>query len=239
MPLLEVKNLTVMYGPVGGVRDFDFQADSGKITLILGGNGAGKSSSLKAVSGLVKPVSGQILFKNQDISNLSVQQRVKSGIAHVLQERRLFGDQTVMENLRLGAYLRIKAGDKNVEADIEEILTRFPVLGEKRNHLASTLSGGQQQLLCLGIALMSKPSLVMLDEPALGLAPKIIEETYNAVYELKSQGMALLIVEHNVFLALQYADYAYVLRQGRLLRHGPAEEIRKELIDGDLRTAFF
>ncbi len=226
--MLEVSGLGVTYGAVHAVQDLTFTVREGTVVVLLGANGAGKSSTLKAVSGLVRPAAGTLRYEGEDITRWSAQRRVGAGIAHVMEGRRLFGDQTVHQNLELGAWLRRRrraASPAAIAADIEDKYERFPVLRERRNQFASTLSGGEQQMLTISTALMSRPRLLLLDEPSLGLAPKIIAHVFDAIRRLREQGVTILWVEQMATQALQLADQAYVLAQGRLVDEGTGKDL--------------
>ena len=198
---------------------------SGGIVTIIGANGAGKTTTLRAISGLVKVVSGEIWFDGQRIDGLPPEKIVALGIAHVPEGRRIFPDLTVEENLRTGAFLR---RDKAaVEADLEEIFQRFPRLRERRTQWAKTMSGGEQQMLAIGRALMAKPRLLLLDEPSMGLAPVVVQEIARIVEEISKNGVPVILVEQNAELALQLADHAYVLETGSLALEGPARELHE------------
>ncbi len=221
--LLEMKRASVNYGSVSAIRDISLAVPEGGIVTIIGGNGAGKTTTLRAISGLARVGAGEIHFNGERIDKLSVDKIVGRGIAHVPEGRRVFPDLTVEENLRTGAFLR---RDKPaVEADLESVYGRFSRLRERRKQLAKTMSGGEQQMLAIGRALMSKPKLLLLDEPSMGLAPVIVEDIARIIEEIKGQGVPVVLVEQNAELALDLADYAYVLETGTLALEGPAAEL--------------
>ena len=221
--LLEMKRASVNYGSVSAIRDISLAVPEGGIVTIIGGNGAGKTTTLRAISGLTPVGSGEIHFNGERIDKLPADKIVGRGIAHVPEGRRVFPDLTVEENLRTGAFLR---RDKPaVEADLESVYGRFSRLRERRKQLAKTMSGGEQQMLAIGRALMSKPKLLLLDEPSMGLAPVIVEDIARIIEEIKTQGVPVVLVEQNAELALELADYAYVLETGTLALEGPAAEL--------------
>ena len=231
--LLEMKGAAVNYGRVSAIRDISINVADGSVVTIIGGNGAGKTTTLRAMSGLAKLSSGEIHFNGERIDNLPADKIVGKGMAHVPEGRRIFPDLTVEENLRTGAFLR---RDKAaVNADLDRIFAKFPRLKERRVQSAKTMSGGEQQMLAIGRALMSDPKILLMDEPSMGLAPVIVEEIAVIVEELSAQGMTVVLVEQNAELALELADYAYVLETGNMALEGPA----KELHDNDhVRAAY-
>ena len=221
--LLEIRDASVNYGKVSAIRGISMNVPSGGIVTIIGGNGAGKTTTLRAISGLERLKSGEILFDGERIDHLPANRIVARGIAHVPEGRRIFPDLTVEENLRTGAFLR---RDKAaVEADLEATFIRFPRLRERRAQLARTMSGGEQQMLVIGRALMTKPRLLLMDEPSMGLAPIVVEEIARIIKEISAQGVPVVLVEQNAELALDLADYAYVLETGDLALEGPADEL--------------
>ena len=221
--LLEMKNATVNYGNVSALRDISMNVKDGGIVTIIGGNGAGKTTTLRAISGLTPLKSGEIHFDGRRIDTIAIHKIVGAGIAHVPEGRRIFPDLTVEENLRTGAFLRSDKAD--IETDLESAFSRFPRLKERRVQVAKTMSGGEQQMLAIGRALMAKPKLLLMDEPSMGLAPIIVEEIAAIIKQINSQGMTIVLVEQNVELALELADYAYVLETGDLALEGPANEL--------------
>ena len=222
--LLEIRDAIIDYGKVSAVRGLSMQVPDGGIVTIIGGNGAGKTTTLRAISGLVRLKSGEIRFDGESIDRLPADRIVARGIAHVPEGRRVFPGLTVAENLRTGAFLR---RDKAaIEADLEATYGHFPRLRERRSQLAKTLSGGEQQMLAIGRALMSRPRLLLMDEPSMGLAPIVVEEIAAIIDEISRQGVPVVLVEQNAELALELADYAYVLETGDLALEGPANELR-------------
>lgn len=221
--LLEMKGVSVSYGKVSAVRNLSLNVPEGGIVTIIGGNGAGKTSTLRAMSGMVPLVGGEILFRGERIDGLTSDKIVAKGIAHVPEGRRIFPDMTVEENLRTGAFLR--RDNDAVENDLESVFTRFPRLKERRRQMAKTMSGGEQQMLAIGRALMSAPKLLLMDEPSMGLAPVIVEEIAVIIEEINAQGLSVVLVEQNAELALELADHAYVLETGNLALEGPADEL--------------
>lgn len=221
--LLEVNRASVSYGKVQALRELSLDVPEHGVVTIIGGNGAGKSTTLRAISGLTKLVSGTISFDGQRIDTLPAEKIVALGIAQVPEGRRIFPDLNVAENLRTGAFLR---RDKPaVESDLDKVYARFPRLLERRRQLAKTLSGGEQQMLAIGRALMSKPRLLLLDEPTMGLAPIVVEDIARIIEEIAAEGVTVVLVEQNAELALDLADYAYVLETGNLALQGPAAEL--------------
>jgi branched-chain amino acid transport system ATP-binding protein len=225
-PLLEINDLSVRYGAVRAVEDLNLIVNEGEIVTLIGANGAGKSTTLKAISRLVDTNRGGILFRGQPLIKLTADRVVKVGIAHSPEGRRVLARQTVLSNLELGAYTR---QDKlAIKADIERQFLTFPRLQERAQQLAGTLSGGEQQMLAIARALMSRPQLLLLDEPSLGLAPQIVLEIFAVMRQLNSSGMTILLVEQNANLALQNADRGYVLEAGRLILTGTATELLRD-----------
>ena len=221
--LLEIREASVNYGKVSAIRDISMNVPDGGIVTIIGGNGAGKTTTLRAISGLERLKSGEIHFDGERIDQLPAHRIVARGIAHVPEGRRVFPDLTVEENLRTGAFLR--RDQAAIEADLEETFTRFPRLRERRVQLARTMSGGEQQMLAIGRALMTRPRLLLMDEPSMGLAPIVVEEIARIIEEISAQGVPVVLVEQNAELALDLADYAYVLETGDLALEGPANEL--------------
>jgi branched-chain amino acid transport system ATP-binding protein len=221
--LLEIRKVSVNYGKVSAIRDISMGVPDGGIVTIIGGNGAGKTTTLRAISGLEPLKSGEIHFDGERIDHLPAHRIVARGIAHVPEGRRVFPDLTVEENLRTGAFLR--RDQAAIEADLEETFDRFPRLRERRVQLARTMSGGEQQMLAIGRALMTRPRLLLMDEPSMGLAPIVVEEIARIISEISAQGVPVVLVEQNAELALDLADYAYVLETGDLALEGPANEL--------------
>lgn len=223
--MLNVSDLHVAYGPVLAVRGISLTVPKGQIVALLGANGAGKSSTLRTISGLQRPTHGTIEFEGRRIDNIPAERIVQMGISQVPEGRQIFTDLTVMENLRLGAYTRHDGA--GIKRDLDRTFTYFPVLGERRGQTAALLSGGEQQMLAIGRALMAKPSLLLLDEPSLGLAPMLVREIFRIVKAInEEEGLTILLVEQNANLALEIANEAYVLETGQVVLEGSAEELR-------------
>jgi branched-chain amino acid transport system ATP-binding protein len=231
--LLDLRNVACSYGSARALHDVSLNVELGEIVALIGSNGAGKSTTLRAISGLMTVLSGSIRFMGQRIDSQKPMQIVATGIAHCPEERKIWPHMTVMEHLRLGAP---RASDKrNVAAQIEKIQTLFPILRERMNQRVGTMSGGQQQMVAISRALMSDPKLLLLDEPSLGLAPKVIAEVAGAIREINKSGTAVLIVEQNAFLALGVAQRAYVIENGLIVKAATAESLRD---DPSIRTAY-
>ena len=223
MSLLKVTDLVVSYGGIEALKGISFEVDEGQIVTLIGANGAGKSTTLRTISGLVPPKDGRIYFEGRDITDYNTQKIVETGIAMVPEGRRVFANLTVLENLRIGAYLR---KDKEViEQDINYVYDLFPRLKERSWQLAGTLSGGEQQMLAVGRAVMTRPKLIMMDEPSLGLAPLVVKDIFKIIQTLKSTGMTVLLIEQNANAALHACDYAYVMETGRITTSGTGEEL--------------
>jgi branched-chain amino acid transport system ATP-binding protein len=231
--LLEVRNLHVHYNKVAALKGINLQVPSGGIVTIIGANGAGKSTTLRSISGLTKPSKGEIHFDGQRIDNLPAEKIVARGIAHVPEGRRIFPDLTVEENLRIGAFLRTDKA--KIESDIEDIFQRFPRLKERRTQWARTLSGGEQQMVAIGRALMSGPKLLLLDEPSMGLSPVMVQEMAKIVSDIAERGVPVVLVEQNAGLALKLASYAYVLEIGTVAVEGKASDLQT---NGHVRRAY-
>lgn len=221
--MLEMKDVNVFYGNIHAIRDVNLSVNQGEIVTLIGANGAGKSTTLRTISGLLKPKSGEIFFEGQPIGGQPVQNIVKAGISQVPEGRRIFANMTVLENLELGAYTR---SDKDgIAADMEVVFGRFPRLKERLQQEAGTLSGGEQQMLAMGRALMSRPKLLLLDEPSMGLAPILIKEIFSIISDINATGTTILLVEQNANMALKVAHRAYVLETGRITLSGDADEL--------------
>ncbi|MBC8080407.1 MAG: ABC transporter ATP-binding protein [Gorillibacterium sp.] len=220
--MLVIKDLNVYYGAIHALKGITIEVNQGEIVTLIGANGAGKSTLLKTVSGLLKPKTGEILFQGQTIVGQSVQSIVGRGLIHCPEGRRIFSNMTVEENLELGAYLR---KDKSIQADIDGVYDRFPRLGERKKQQSGTLSGGEQQMLAIGRALMSKPALLLLDEPSMGLAPMLVADIFRVVEEINKSGTTVLLVEQNANQALKIAHRAYVMETGKIVLSGPADEL--------------
>jgi len=219
--ILEIIGLSVSYGGIEAVRGVDLQVPAGKIVTLIGANGAGKSTTLRAIAGLVKPAAGRIRLQAEDITGMQPDRIVSRGITLVPEGRRVFPDLTVLENLKIGAYLRKDAlGD-----DIEWVYSLFPRLRERSWQAAGTLSGGEQQMLAVGRALMSRPKLMMMDEPSLGLAPLVVKDIFSIIRKINEQGVTILLIEQNASMALRTADVGYVMETGRITMHGSGMEL--------------
>ncbi len=224
--MLKVEGLSSFYGHIEALRAVDLRVRAGDITTILGSNGAGKTTLLRTISGLVPARYGRILYFGKDITNLRPERMVKMGISHVPEGRQIFGDMTVRENLELGAYLRYRRDPSSaIKKDMDFVFKLFPILKERESQVAGTLSGGEQQMLAIGRALMSKPRLLLLDEPSNGLAPKVIRDIFACLQQLHQEGITILLVEQDVQIALNIADYGYILRAGKIVLEGTAEEL--------------
>ena len=223
MIMLKVTDLSVHYGGIEALKGISFEVGQGQIVTLIGANGAGKSTTLRAISGLVRPSSGSINFMGRDITALNSQKIVAEGIAMVPEGRRVFANLTVKENLKIGAYLR-KDRDE-IEEGIKDIYRRFPRLKEREWQLAGTLSGGEQQMLAVGRAMMAKPKLMMMDEPSLGLAPLVVKDIFSIIRDLKSEGITILLIEQNANAALRCADVGYVLETGSITMTGSGHEL--------------
>ena len=223
MSLLKVTDLVVSYGGIEALKGISFEVDQGKIVTLIGANGAGKSTTVRTISGLVTPKSGRIYYEGRDITDLNTQKIVETGIAMVPEGRRVFANLTVLENLRIGAYLRKEK--ELIEEDINYVYNLFPRLKERSWQLAGTLSGGEQQMLAVGRAIMTRPKIIMMDEPSLGLAPLVVKDIFKIILTLKSTGMTVLLIEQNANAALHACDYAYVMETGRITMSGTGEEL--------------
>ena len=234
--MLEIKDINVYYGAIHAIKGISLTVNKGEIVTLIGANGAGKSTTLRTISGLLKPKTGSIEFLGNSIVAMPAHQIVKEGISQVPEGRRIFAEMTVVENLELGAFIRT---DKEaVEEDMQMVFRRFPRLEERREQLAGTLSGGEQQMLAMGRALMSRPKLLLLDEPSMGLAPLLIKEIFSIIEDINQTGTTVLLVEQNANMALSIANRAYVLETGRITLSGDAkelaasEEVRKAYLGG-------
>ena len=221
--MLKIDNLRVNYGGIEAVKDISFEVPEGKIVTLIGANGAGKSTTLRTIAGLVKPAAGRIRLQAEDITGISPDKIVSKGITLVPEGRRVFPDLTVLENLKIGAYLR----KDDLSDDLEWVYSLFPRLKERSWQAAGTLSGGEQQMLAVGRALMSRPKLMMMDEPSLGLAPLVVKDIFSLIRKINEPGVTILLIEQNANMALHTADLAYVLETGRLTLSGSGKELLK------------
>lgn len=235
-PMLKIDNIDVYYGAIHALKGISLEVNEGEIVTLIGANGAGKSTTLRTISGLLKPKTGSITFLGQNIAGVRAHEIVKKGISQVPEGRRVFAEMTVMENLDLGAFVRKdKAG---IQQDLKHVFELFPRLEERKNQSAGTLSGGEQQMLAMGRALMSRPKLLLLDEPSMGLAPLLIKEIFNIIVDINKSGTTVLLVEQNANMALSIANRAYVLETGRITLSGKAqdlaasEDVRKAYLGG-------
>jgi len=228
MAMLEVKNLDVHYGVIQGVRDVSFEVNQGEVVSLIGANGAGKTSILRTISGLVRPSNGTITFEGQEIQKTPAQKIVASGLSQVPEGRHVFPGLSVLENLEMGAFLR-KNREENAQ-NLKHVFQRFPRLEERKTQDAATLSGGEQQMLAMGRALMSQPKLLLLDEPSMGLAPIFIQEIFEIIKDIQKQGTTVLLIEQNANMALSIADRGYVLETGKELL--ASDEVRKAYLGG-------
>lgn len=234
--MLKIENIDVFYGAIHALKGISVEVHEGEIVTLIGANGAGKSTILRTISGLLKPKAGQIAFEGKNIAGAAAQDIVKMSISQVPEGRRVFANMSVLENLELGAYIR--SDSKGIQEDMEKVFERFPRLSERRSQLAGTLSGGEQQMLAMGRALMSRPRLLLLDEPSMGLAPLLVKEIFSIIKEINASGTTVLLVEQNAHMALSIANRAYVLETGRITLSGDAkelaasEEIRKAYLGG-------
>ncbi|MDD4562133.1 MAG: ABC transporter ATP-binding protein [Syntrophomonadaceae bacterium] len=221
--MLQIKEIDVYYGAIYALKKLSLEVEQGSIVSLIGANGAGKTTTLKSISGLLRPKSGSIIFKDTDISKVAPEKIVGLGISQVPEGRRVFATMTVMENLEMGAYLR--KDKKGIEEDMENVFTRFPRLKERRKQLAGTLSGGEQQMLAIGRALMARPQLMLMDEPSMGLAPLLVKEIFSIIKDINERGTTILLVEQNANMALSIADKAYVIETGEIVLQGNAQEL--------------
>ncbi len=235
-PMLKIDNIDVYYGAIHALKGISLTVNKGEIVTLIGANGAGKSTALRTISGLLKPKNGKISFEGQEITGVKAHEIVKLGISQVPEGRRIFTEMTVMENLDMGAFTR---KDKDgIKEDLAQVFKRFPRLEERRDQLAGTLSGGEQQMLAMGRALMSRPKLLLLDEPSMGLAPLLIKEIFHIIEDINKTGTTVLLVEQNANMALSIANRAYVLETGRITLAGDAkklaasEDVRKAYLGG-------
>lgn len=231
--LLKINDINVYYGAIHAIKGISLEVNEGEIVTLIGANGAGKSTTLRTISGLLKPKTGSIEFEGKNIAGVAAQNIVKAGISQVPEGRRVFAEMTVMENLELGAFIR---KDKDgIAKDLKMVFERFPRLEERKNQEAGTLSGGEQQMLAMGRALMSRPRLLLLDEPSMGLAPLLIKEIFSIIEDINKTGTTILLVEQNANMALSIANRAYVLETGRITLSGDAKELAAS---EDVRKAY-
>ncbi|MFE0652179.1 ABC transporter ATP-binding protein [Streptomyces sp. NPDC059534] len=231
--LLEVEDLRVAYGKIEAVKGISFSVEAGQVVALIGTNGAGKTTTLRTLSGLLKPSGGQVTFDGQPLNGIPAHKVVSLGLAHSPEGRHIFPRLTIEENLQLGAFLR---SDKDgIEKDIQKSYDLFPILGERRKQAAGTLSGGEQQMLAMGRALMSRPKLLMLDEPSMGLSPIMMQKIMETISALKSEGMTILLIEQNAQAALSLADYGYVMEVGTVKLSGTGQDL---LVNDDVRKTY-
>ena len=236
MAMLEVKDLHVYYGVIQALKGISFEVNQGEVIALIGANGAGKTTTLQTLTGLLSAKEGSVVFEGKDITRVPAHKIVEMGIAHVPEGRRVFSDLSVYENLKMGAYTR--KDKKEIEESLANVYKRFPRLEERKNQMAGTLSGGEQQMLAMGRALMSKPKIILMDEPSMGLAPLLVKEIFSIIKTINEEGTTVLLVEQNANMALSIADYAYVLETGRITLSGPAadlsasEAVRKAYLGG-------
>lgn len=232
--MLKVENLHVYYGNIHAIKGIDLEVQEGEIVSLIGANGAGKTTTLQSISGLIPSKDGSVVFEGENIEKRKAHLITKLGIAQVPEGRRVFTGLSVLDNLKLGAFL-INDTKKNIEKDIEDIYEKFPVLKERKNQLAGTLSGGEQQMLAMGRALMSRPRLLLLDEPSMGLSPLFVDKIFDVVKELNKTGTTILLVEQNANIALSISDRAYVLETGKIVKSGDAKILLK---DSSIKEAY-
>ena len=233
MALLEIEDLHVYYGQIQALKGIALHVEPGEIVTLIGANGAGKSTTLKTISGLLRPRQGRIRLSGDDLAALPAHEVVAKGVVQVPEGRRIFGQLSVQENLFMGAYIRTERN--GIGADLERVFTLFPRLKERRSQVAGTLSGGEQQMLAIGRALMSEPKVLLLDEPSMGLAPVLVEQIFETITGINRQGTTVLLVEQNAFMALQIAQRGYVLQTGEIALSGSAKELQA---NADVRKAY-
>lgn len=233
MAMLEVKDLEVYYGMIQAIKGISFEVNKGEIIALIGANGAGKTTTLHTVTGLISPKKGSIVFEGKDITKVPAHRIVSMGMAHVPEGRRVFAELSVYENLKMGAYTRKDKG--GIEESLENVYRRFPRLEERRNQMAGTLSGGEQQMLAMGRALMSRPKIILMDEPSMGLSPILVNEIFDIIRSVSESGTTVLLVEQNAKKALSIADRAYVLETGKIALEGNAKDL---LEDDSIKKAY-
>lgn len=221
--MLQVQNLTVHYGVIEAIKDVSFEVNQGDIVTLIGANGAGKTIILKSLSGLIRPTDGQIVYRGEEIHRATPKAIVQKGISHVPEGRHVFSGMTVMENLEMGAFLR--KDKESMRRDIQKVFQHFPILEERKEQDYATLSGGEQQMLAMGRAIVSKPSLLLLDEPSMGLAPLFIQEIFHIIEEINKEGTTILLIEQNAKVALEIADHGYVLETGKIVETGAGKAL--------------
>lgn len=231
-PILELEGVNTYYGQIHILQDENLHVGEGELVCLLGGNASGKSTTLKTILGIVRPRSGVVRLNGEDVTRMPTAHRIKRGLAIVPENRRLFGPMTVLENLEMGAYLRPRA---DLREEFERVYSLFPLLYERRSQLAGTLSGGEQQMVAMGRALMSKPKVLLMDEPSMGLAPLLVERSFEIIKQVNEAGVAMLVVEQNANVSLSIADRGYVLSTGRVVLEGAAADL---LQNEDLRKAY-
>lgn len=235
--MLSVKNLNVHYGVIHALKDISLEVNEGEIVTLIGANGAGKTTTLRTISGLKKSTSGEILLRGESITNMSAPSRVKMGLSQVPEGRRIFPEMSVLENLEMGAFLRKDKSE--IKKDMDNVYERFPILGNRKKQMAGTLSGGEQQMLAMGRALMSRPKILLLDEPSMGLAPLLVKEIFDIIKDINSTGTTVLLVEQNANMALSIAHRGYVLETGTIVLSGTgkelasSDEIKKAYLGGE------
>lgn len=221
--MLRVKDINVFYGKIHAIKDLSFDVKQGEIVTLIGANGAGKTTILKTISKILTPVSGLVKFNNENISKIPAHQIIDMGMAHVPEGRRVFSKMTVLENLQMGAYIR--KDEREIREDLEMVFTRFPRLKERSKQVSGTLSGGEQQMLAIGRAIMSRPKLILMDEPSMGLAPILVDEIFDIITSINKAGTTILLVEQNANRALQIAHRGYVLETGKIIMQGTTKEL--------------
>ena len=223
MALLELKNVEAAYGNIKALKGISLSVPEGQIVTLIGANGAGKSTTMKTIMGVMKPVAGEVIFKGENISGKKTHRIVKRGLVLVPEGRQILQNMTVRENLEMGAFQR--KDEKEIAEDLTKVFERFPRLFERQTQLGGTLSGGEQQMLAIGRAMMAKPEVMLLDEPSMGLAPLVVQQIFDVIKDINKMGTTVLLVEQNARKALQIADYAYVMETGKIVMEGPAQEV--------------